>query len=125
MSDGLRARFEFEDLQFGRITSGTAPAAVLITDGGIFVAADPAQAFDAHVRFAEWLCEHMQPSSSWRAAHVAAAHGRAATRDDARAKAGLAPMTTATDMLNLAREVLGDDAYAKLRAAAAARMLGR
>jgi hypothetical protein len=125
MSDGSRARYEFEDLQFRRVVSGKSGAGVLLTDVEVFVAADPSQAFDAHVRFSEWLCEHMQPSARWRAAHIAAAHGRVAMRDDARTHVGLASMTSATDMLNLAREVLGDDAYAKLRNAASARMLGR
>jgi hypothetical protein len=123
MSDGPRARYEFEDLQFRRVTNGSSMSGVLITDEAVFVAADPAQAFEAHLRFAEWLCLHMEPNSSWRAAHIAVAHGRAATRDDARARAGLSSMTSASDILNLAREVLGADAYTKLRDAAAARML--
>jgi len=120
-----RASFRFVDLRFERVVESTSTSAVLIADDKAYVAADPNAAFQAFVVFGEWLCEHMQPSMRWRAAHLAVAHGRAAMIDDRRTTVGLSPLTSATDMLNLAREVLGDDAYLKLRDAAASRMLGR
>lgn len=119
-----RAHYRIEDRQLGRVAEADAEAVVVIADK-VYVAADQSQAWLSFMAFAEWLCEHLQPSARWRAAHIALAHGRCADVDDRRTNVGLDQLTSATQMLALVREVLGDDAYAKLRAEAVKRMLGQ
>ena len=118
-----RVRFEFEDRRWERTAAGEAAAAILLADGKVSVACEPTEAFDLWLDLSEWLTKYLAPSTRWQAAHTAVAHGQSAK--GIAAKQHPQDMSSATSMLDLAREVLGADAYSKLRQAAADRMLGR
>jgi hypothetical protein len=118
-----RVRFEFEDRIWERDVSGEAASAILIADGAVSVACEPDQAFDLWLVLSEWMAEHLPPSPRWVAANTAVAHARSAKA--IAASQHPRDMSSASSMLELAKEVLGADAYAKLRKAAADRMLGR
>lgn len=101
-----------------------AEAALLIADDKVFAAADEAQAFALWVRLTEWLATHAQPSRAWQVLLRAAADGRVAQQ--AAARAAVAPdYTDASTVLNIVKEELGADAYAKVRQAIADRLLGK
>lgn len=108
----------------GRSAEGSAEAAVLIADGQVYASASEDQAFDAWLALTEHLGQHMRPSARWQAVKRAEAMGRNAAAGDRRARS-LPDYTNASTILELARDVLGPDAYAKLRQAAADRMAGR
>lgn len=125
MPDAKRSRFKISDSTGGRVNEGEADAAVLIADGMVHAATDVEGAWTQWLALTEFLAQHMPPSARWQALHIATAHARAAVQGDARAKVDARCMTSAASMLSLARDVLGEDAHAKLRKAAADRMLGR
>jgi hypothetical protein len=118
-----RAEFKLVDRELGRAAEGTACAAVLIADGELHIATDPATAFDQIVAAAHRL-KLMLPKGSQRAAacYHLAAYGRAAVEGDRSIHGPHKHVTSASQVLQLAEEVLGHDAADKLRRAAAEHM---
>ena len=121
-----RAKFVLEDRQLQRTAEGTAEAAILIADGELHLAADPVSAFDLLVAAAERL-KLMLPKGSQRAAacHHLAAYGRAAVVGDRSIDASHRSMNTASQVLEIAYEVLGHDAAQTLRRACVETMVGK
>lgn len=102
-------------------------SAILIADGKVYPACSSASAaFDCWLDFTEWLArpENTPPSARWQALMVATSHGRNAKREDRRAQA-LTDYSSATTVLELAKEILGAEAYAKLRNGLVDRMMGK
>lgn len=118
-----RASFRIEDRDLQRSADGDADAAVLVADGALHLATDPSTAFDQIVEGANKLKLMLPMGSQRRAAcsHLVA-FGRAAINGDRTIDASHRRVTTASHILELAAEVLGEDAAAKLRRAAAERM---
>lgn len=100
-------------------------AAILVADGKVHAACQgEADAFELWLVLTEWMIVNSQPSQAWQALHRSLALGRAAKAGDRRAQS-LPDYNSASTVLNLAKEILGPDAYAKLRKGIADRMLGR
>lgn len=118
-----RATFKLEDRELQRAAEGTACAALLIADGQLHLAAAPVDAFDQIVAAADKL-KLMLPKGSQRAAacYHLAAYGRAAVVGDRSVDSAHRSVTTTSQILQLAEDVLGPDAAAKLRRAAAEHM---
>lgn len=121
----MRARFRIEDVEQARVGEGQAEAAVLIADGTIYVAATPEQAFDLMIALAEWCTRMLPPSLRWQTAFRVLYYGRHAQAGDRRRRGPWNDMTSASAMLEVVRDVLGPDAWTKVRDAAARRMMGR
>lgn len=117
-----RATFRIEDRELARTAEGSACAAVLIADGELHLATDPATAFDQLVAAANKL-KLMLPKGSQRSAacYHLAAYGRAAIVGDRTIEAAHRSVTTGSHVLEVADEVLGADMAAKLRRACAER----
>ena len=118
-----RASFRLEDRELARTAEGTACAAILIADGELHLATDPVGAFDQIVAAAGKL-KRLLPKGSQRAqaCYHLDTYGRAAVQNDRSVDLQHLGLTTASQILQLAEEVLGADAAAKLRRAAAERM---
>lgn len=118
-----RASYSIEDRDLQRSANGEADAAVLVADGVLHLATDPSTAFDQLVEGASKLRLMLPMGSQRRAAcsHLVS-YGRAAVTGDRTIDASHRRVTKASHILELAGEVLGEDAAAKLRRAAAERM---
>lgn len=102
-------------------------SAILIADGKVHAACKgEIEAFDLWFAFTEWLSrpEVTNPSARWQVYLVALAHGRNA-KQQSKLREAMPDYTSATTVLELAKEVLGPDAFAKLRQAMVDGMLGR
>jgi hypothetical protein len=120
-----RATYSFTDRELQRTAEGEADAAILIADGQAYTAADEDGAWRQFVALAEFLTKHLQPSSRWQVCCLVLAHAQAAESLDRRSTIMPRQLNSPTDMLELVREELGDDAWARVRQLAADRMTGR
>lgn len=118
-----RARFELVDLSLERTASGDAESAIVIAGSDLHIAASLDEAFDLLVVGAEQLRDRLRRGSQRSAAaHRFAAYGRAAANGE-RTVAGLhRAIVTPSTMLDVVREVLGEDAMERVRRGAAQRM---
>lgn len=120
-----RAAYSITDRETGRTIEGEAASAVLIVDGQPYCAATPEEGYDAWVALGGLLVEHMPRSAKWQAVCVGLRHAQAASSLDRRRQADARAITSASDMLEIVRAELGEDAWARVRKAAADRLLGR